>query len=88
MALENQVMILYAAINGYIDDIPVDKVVDLETNFYNFMKNTHPGIGSAIVKDKDLSDGTEEKLKAAIDEFKQSYRIETVETVSTVESGE
>ena len=88
VTLENQVMILYAAINGYIDDIPVDKVVDFEANFYNFMKNTHPEIGSAIVKDKDLSDETEEKLKAAIDEFKKSYKIGTVDTASTVGSGE
>jgi len=74
MRLEKQVMILYAAINGYIDDIPVDKVSDFESNFHRFMEANHPEIGEAILKERDISAETEEKLKTAIAEFKQSFR--------------
>ncbi len=73
VALEKQVIILYAAINGYLDDIPVDKVVDFETGFHQFIAANHPEIGKAILKEKDISAETEEKLKAAIAEFKQSF---------------
>jgi F-type H+-transporting ATPase subunit alpha len=72
MPLEKQVMILYAAINGYIDDIPMDKVVAFETNFHRFMEANHPEIGKSIAKGKEITAKTEEALKKAILEFKQS----------------
>jgi len=71
MPLEEQVTILYAAINGYIDDIDVDKVVTFESNFHSYMKAHHPEIGERIAKEKELTHETEEALKAAILKFKQ-----------------
>jgi len=71
MPLEKQVMILYAAINGYIDDVPLDKVVTFETNFHRFMEANHPKIGKNIAKEKEITAQTEEALKKAVTEFKQ-----------------
>jgi len=71
MPVEKQVMILYAAVNGYIDDVAVDKVFTFETNFHRFMKANHPEIGEKIAKEKEISAKTEDALKAAILEFKQ-----------------
>ena len=73
MPLEKQVMILYAAINGYIDDVAVDKVVAFETNFHRFMEANHPEIGETIARKKEITAKTEEALKAAILEFKQGF---------------
>jgi len=75
MSLEEQVAILYAAINGYLDDVPVDKATAFETNFHRFMEANHPEIGKAINKDKELSEKTEEALKKAIDEFKKGMSL-------------
>ena len=75
-SLENQIVILYAAINGYIDDIPVKKVVDFETAFIKAMDTVHSEIGKEIKNSKELSDETEEKLKAAIEEFKKGFATE------------
>jgi len=71
MPVEDQVMILYAAINGYLDDIAVDQLGAFETNLHRFMKANHPGIGETIAREKDINSETEEALKAAIGEFKQ-----------------
>jgi len=71
MPLEKQVMILYVAINGYLDDIPMDKVTAFEANFHRSMEANHPEIGKSIASKKEISAETEEKLKAAILEFKQ-----------------
>jgi len=71
MPLEKQVMILYVAINGYLDDIPMDKVTAFEANFHRSMEANHPEIGQSIASKKEISAETEEKLKAAILEFKQ-----------------
>jgi len=73
MPVEKQVMILYAAINGYVDDVAVDKVTDFETNFHRFMEANHPEIGETIAREKEISPQTEEALKSAISEFKQGF---------------
>ena len=72
VALEKQVMILYAAVNGYIDDVPVDKVTAFEVDFYRFMEANHPEIGRAIAREGEITTETGEALKQAILEFKQS----------------
>jgi F-type H+-transporting ATPase subunit alpha len=73
--MEKQVMILYAAINGYLDDVPVDKITAFEANFHRFMEANHPKIGDQIARDKELKPETEEKLKAAIAEFKKDMAL-------------
>lgn len=75
MPLEEQVIVLHAAINGYIDDVPVDKVVDFETDFHGFVKAKYPKIGKAIAEEKDISSATEEALKKAIGEFKKGFLV-------------
>jgi F-type H+-transporting ATPase subunit alpha len=75
MSLDKQVTILYAAINGYLDDVPVDKVITFEVNFHRFMEANHPEIGETINKDKEISEKTEEALKKAIAEFKQGMSL-------------
>ena len=75
--VEKQVMIIYAATNGYLDDVPVDKVTAWEAAFYRYMDANHPEIGQAIIdqsvkaKNK-MSDELLQQLRAAIEEFKQT----------------
>ena len=75
MSVEKQVMILYAAINGYLDDVPGDKVGAFEANLHRFMEANHPEIGKKIAKQKELTPEIEEKLKAAISEFKKGWAV-------------
>jgi F-type H+-transporting ATPase subunit alpha len=75
MPLEKQVMILYAAINGYIDDVPLDKVITFETNFHRFMEANHPKIGKNIAREKEITAQTEEALKKAVTEFKKGMSL-------------
>jgi F-type H+-transporting ATPase subunit alpha len=74
MSMENQVMILYAAINGLLDDIPLPKIRDFEAGFHKFMETSHPEVGNTISREKDISSATEEALKGAVKEFKQSFK--------------
>ncbi len=75
-SLEDQIIILYAAINGYIDDIPVNKVIEFEAALMKSMNTIYKEIGKDIKETKDLSDKTEEKLKAAIEEFEKGFSAE------------
>jgi F-type H+-transporting ATPase subunit alpha len=70
--MEKQVMILYTVTNGYLDDVPVSSISSVEDAFYRFMDTNHPEIGKTIASEKTLSDATEEALKKAITDFKQT----------------
>ena len=72
VSVEQQVMIIFAAINGYMDDIPVNKVLEFETGFYKFMQTNHPEIGGKVSETKDLPDDLAESLGKAIEEYKQT----------------
>ena len=75
VSVERQVMILYAAINGFLDDVPVDKVGAFEANLHRFMEANHPEIGKKIAQEKEITPEIEEKLKAAISEFKKGMAL-------------
>jgi F-type H+-transporting ATPase subunit alpha len=72
MPLEKEVTILYAVTNGYLDDIPIEKIAAFEQAFHHFMETNHPEVGQRIVVDKEIKTETEEALKKAISEFKKS----------------
>jgi F-type H+-transporting ATPase subunit alpha len=72
MSLRQQVEILYAAVNGYLDDLPVGKVQSFETAFDRYMESNHPEIGRDLEEQKQITPETEEKLKAAIVQFKET----------------
>jgi len=72
MNLHEEVEILYAAINGHLDDVAVNKIRDFETAFHRFMGSSHPDVGAAIEDKKEITPEIEEGLKAAINEFKQT----------------
>ena len=74
MPVEEQVVSIYAATKGYLDDIPVEMVLPFEADFLKFMKANKPNIGETIKKTGQLQD-IEKELQAAIEEFKAEFKI-------------
>jgi F-type H+-transporting ATPase subunit alpha len=72
LSLEKQVTILYAGVNGYFDDIPLEKVADAEAAFHLYMQNNHKDILDDIRDKKEITKENEAKLKDAIKAFRQS----------------
>jgi F-type H+-transporting ATPase subunit alpha len=72
-AMEEQVMILYAVTNGYIDDVATDKVRAWEKGFQEYMKAQFPQVADKIKSEKKISDATEADLKRGIEQFKKSF---------------
>jgi len=73
LPVENQVAILYAATNGYLDDVAVENVQEFEQKFHQYLKaNAREFLTHVRVK-KELEGEMEEKLKRLILEFKKSY---------------
>jgi len=74
MPVEQQVQIIYAVSNGYLDDVEVAKVREWERSFLDFMVAQFPQVGDAIRKEKVLSKDTEAALKQGIEAFKKVAR--------------
>ncbi len=73
MAVEQQVLTIYAATNGYLDDVEVSRVREWESQFHQFVAARFPQITEKLRTEKVLSKDTETDLKKAIDEFKQTF---------------
>ncbi|MEA3358242.1 MAG: F0F1 ATP synthase subunit alpha [Thermodesulfobacteriota bacterium] len=69
MSLGEQVIILYAVTKGFLDDIPVEKILDWEKNFHKFIKNSYPQLVETINDKKDIADDARESIENAIIEF-------------------
>ena len=72
MSLGKEVSILFAVTNGFLDDVPVDKVMVFEAAFHRFMETNHPDVIQKINQEKTISEETEGALKKAITEFKET----------------
>ena len=72
MPIAQQVIVLFAGTNGYLDDVAVDGVQAFQKELLRFLSSSHPDIERAIAKDKAVSEQTEKALRSAIDEFKKS----------------
>ena len=73
LPVEQQVMIIYAAINNYLAEVGVDHVKEFEKEFLEYVTSMYPEVGEDIRKQEKLTEETEEKLKEAINKFKESY---------------
>jgi F-type H+-transporting ATPase subunit alpha len=67
----HQVMIFYAAVNGFMKGLAVEKVQKFEHDFYEFMDTHYPEVGKTIIETGDLKDEKEATLRQAIEEFKK-----------------
>jgi F-type H+/Na+-transporting ATPase subunit alpha len=75
MPIEKQVAIIFAVTNGFLDDVPNNKVKDFETGFHKFMEASYADAMKTIGIEKQLSPQIEESLKKALKEFKQGFTV-------------
>lgn len=70
LAVEKQILIIYAVTNGYVDDYPVDAVSKYEKELYSFFDSSHSNLLEEIRTKKVISDELEESVKSALGELK------------------
>jgi F-type H+-transporting ATPase subunit alpha len=73
--LEKEIVLLYAVTNGYLDDVPLEKVAAFEQGLWRFIETNHPEIFKDVASTKDLSPETDEALGKAVAEYKQSAAL-------------
>jgi F-type H+-transporting ATPase subunit alpha len=73
ISVENQIIIIYAVINDFLKDIPVDRIAEYETALFEHMATDHAEIIDDLKKNKVLSPDNEEKLKAVLKNFAANF---------------
>ena len=74
LATEEQVVLLYAGVNGYMDTIEVNQISDFENQLMDSIKKDYSNILDDIKSSNTLSDESEELLKKALDSFLDNFR--------------
>jgi len=72
LSVAEQVAIVYAGLNGYTDEIPVNLVKTFSTSLISYLKTSKPEYGKAIADSSKLDDAAETVLKAAIESVKET----------------
>ncbi|MCH8924662.1 MAG: F0F1 ATP synthase subunit alpha [Proteobacteria bacterium] len=73
LPVEEQVVIVFAGVRGFLDPIPLDKVTSFERKLRDEMKASGQEILEAIRTEKEISEATEEKLKAFMENFSKTF---------------
>jgi F-type H+-transporting ATPase subunit alpha len=73
VAVEEQVVVIFAGVRGYTDGIDINKVTDFETRLLDEIRSKGSAILDAIRTDKELSEDTEAKLTQFMDDFTKTY---------------
>ena len=74
LAVEKQVVIIYAAVKKHLLDLAVDQILDFQKELFDLIDTKYPEIFTSIAETKVMDDATEEKLIKAINEAKESFR--------------
>ena len=76
LPVENQVVLIYAGSNGYLDDIPASAVAKFEAELYPYLEAKYPDVFEQIRSKKSVEKDTQDKLDKALSEFKATFSAE------------
>jgi F-type H+-transporting ATPase subunit alpha len=71
--VEKQVLVIYAATTGYIDQVPIDAVRRFENDLSDFVEAKHPEVLKTLREKRELTDDVKRQLNAVLDEFKERF---------------
>jgi F-type H+-transporting ATPase subunit alpha len=72
MPVADQVLSIYAGVNGYLDDVPVDKVQQFEADYLRYVQQHHPDLKKEVANISKIDDKVGGRLKEILTAFKQN----------------
>ena len=73
MPVELQIVSIFAATRGYLDDLPTDRIRAFEAELHKFIEASHPDLRKDLVEKKELDEALEQRLAKAVEEFKAGF---------------
>jgi len=76
MEVEEQILIIFALTNGYLDDIEINKIQQFEQEYLKFIRTVRPKIIKELKSKKDIPEELEKQIREAIDSFREKFSAE------------
>jgi F-type H+-transporting ATPase subunit alpha len=73
LSVEQQVLIIYAGTNGYLDSVAVSDVEEYETQLYRFVESRHPGVHATLQEKKQMDDQLKAQIEGSLKEFTAQF---------------
>ncbi|MFZ0720197.1 MAG: F0F1 ATP synthase subunit alpha, partial [Xanthobacteraceae bacterium] len=73
LSMEEQVCVIYAGVNGYLDPLPVDRIGAFEDGLLSLLHTQRGDLLKAIRESRDLDDPTAEKLKGVVSDYAKTF---------------
>ena len=73
MTVEHQVIIIYAVVNNYLKDIPINQIAEYQVELFELIDNSYPDIIKSISETKELTKENETALKGVLEGFSSKY---------------
>ena len=73
LPFEHQVVMIYAAINGLLEKVPVVKIKEFEEKLIHFVDSNHPDIFKTILTGKDITEDLDKELKEVLEKFMKTH---------------
>ena len=73
LPVEKQVAIIYAATNGYLDPVPVERLRDYEDGLYQFLDTRAPHVLGGIAEKRILEDDVKKNLAGALEDYGKQF---------------
>ena len=80
MDVEKQVLVIWAATNGFVDAIAVEDVRRFEADLLDFVQNSHPGLLANISEKKNLTDDIKKDLKQVLEDFTEMWKQQSAKS--------
>src|SRR5947207_1370389 len=74
LAVQQQILIIYAGTNGFVDELPLTALKKYEQELYSFVESKHPDIFADILKKRELDNDLRAKMNKALEEFKGTFK--------------
>ncbi len=72
LGMSQEVAVIFALTNGLLDDVPTEKIGSFESAFVSFLASNKPDLVARVEAEREISDQSDEELRAAVAEFKES----------------
>ncbi|MFA5866744.1 MAG: F0F1 ATP synthase subunit alpha [Actinomycetota bacterium] len=83
MPLEHEIAILFAVVNGYLDDVPANKVSEFESGFSAYLDESHPSLMKDVRQQREMTPASKEEFVTALTDYKQKGKVCFAETDGT-----
>jgi F-type H+-transporting ATPase subunit alpha len=74
LPFEEQVIVIFAGVNGLLDDIPVESITKFEEEFLRYLRDNMENLKKEVAEKKEISEDLKEKISQAVEEFKKTFQ--------------